>query len=362
MLPRPLSLDVDAERTVGTPPEITTVTESRKRARVQSETEERFEAEAAYERSVWPAAVDGTAASAAVDVEIRLSMAEMTASLAERLPARGRPVDRNSIAVLYGDRAPEAAALARAPRHLLDVAGLLFPVHETAGGEVRLRSDVARLRVDARIVCAATLAGEQREGRAGAASLVPAFVQARMRSARPEANATAKLSEGVHVPPRAHRLGPSRLRTLAGILDALETEGSAASMPMPPRGLRNGLCLSEYQSESLGWMLARETSHLALEDLLEITLVDGLVATSLPGGGVTLADRPRPRHRGGILAEEMVSPVSLGRRSSREASPPRGTLAASLRPPLLWGCSCSICPGGALQHAPALPHRSFAAS
>jgi hypothetical protein len=99
------------------------------------------------------------------------------------------------------------------------------------------------------------------------------------------------------------------------MLDALETEGTASPTPSPPSGLAEGVSLSEYQFEALGWMLARERSAFALEDLFVrdlslacsvCSLAKGLTLTTLPGGGVTLGGAPRrPRHRGGILAEEM---------------------------------------------------------
>ena len=89
------------------------------------------------------------------------------------------------------------------------------------------------------------------------------------------------------------------------MLDALETEGTAAPVASPPIGLPDGLALSEYQSESLSIMLARERSAYGLEDLLQTQLGSGVVVTQLPGGGVTFSDSPPLRHRGGILAEEM---------------------------------------------------------
>ena len=69
--------------------------------------------------------------------------------------------------------------------------------------------------------------------------------------------------------------------------------------------------LSEYQYEALGWMLSRETSAYALEDLYELALGPACVLTLLPGGGATARTSPRERHRGGILAEVRVPPVDL---------------------------------------------------
>jgi hypothetical protein len=222
---------------------------------VVTETEMRARAEAAYEQQVWPDASTagtplaclpsraGAAAAGAplVEVEVALTAEEMACGYAEGLPAAGREIDVSLVDRAYAQRAPAAAALARAPRQLLDVTARVLPVHESVGGERRLRTDAITLRVAARLSTLAMRAGELREGLPGCEALLHAFVRA--RGAR-EACAPAKLSGGLCLPPRAARLGAGSLRSLAGMLDALETEGSAASPPPCPAGLAPGLVVS----------------------------------------------------------------------------------------------------------------------
>ena len=140
-----------------------------KAEKMMTESEARFDAEKEYELRTWPDAATASAASAqprgrksgggassssseaVVEVEILLTPEEAAAGVAERLPAGGQLMDRGVVASRYGARAPEAAALATAPRHLLHVSGCVRPLHEMVGGELRLRVDAIMLRVEAHV-------------------------------------------------------------------------------------------------------------------------------------------------------------------------------------------------------------------
>ncbi|EOD24545.1 hypothetical protein EMIHUDRAFT_206534 [Emiliania huxleyi CCMP1516] len=272
-------------------------------------------AEAAFELSVFPDAagfpagctvVVPTAAGGAVTLEeeLPLTAEEIDEGKAETLPAQGRLVDRDTFASRYVPRLPRlrlaAGALARMPASLI-LRVEMRPVIESSGR----RSDAVLLRVEATLSRSILASGDMRVGRQGAEGVVAACLEARKHAGLPTAAALAKASRGIHLPPRAERNGRASLRSLRGMLDALETEGTAAPVASPPIGLPDGLALSEYQSESLSIMLARERSAYGLEDLLQTQLGSGVVVTQLPGGGVTFSDSPPLRHRGGILAEEM---------------------------------------------------------
>ena len=111
--------------------------------------------------------------------------------------------------------------------------------------------------------------------------VVAALLRARAASGAPVVALGAKTT-GLCVPPRALRLSAQERRTLRGLLVGLETEGTAAPSPEPPRGLAPNLRLGEYQLETLGWMLAREQSRYGMEDLFESSLGARTVLTSLP--------------------------------------------------------------------------------
>ena len=240
----------------------------------------------------------------------------MAAGLAEGLPAGGRRLDSALVVSRWGSRVSAACVeLARAPARLLDVSFELRASMEVDGGMARARSDAVALRVEARLTRGA-LQTDRREGTHGAEAVLRACLAAAKQAGQPAVNAVAKASGGVHLPPRAVRVGREALRSLRGMLDALVTEGTAAPTPSPPAGLRgsddasggggggaSAISLSEYQFESLGAMLARERSAHGLSDLLETSLGEGAVLTSLPGGGATFSTARRPTHRGGILAE-----------------------------------------------------------
>ena len=290
----------------------------------KTETELRYEAEAAYEARVWPDALPGAAVAsgsstgASIEFELQLTKEEREGSYAEQLPREGRKVDRNTL-VYLGARAPPlpacshaaaqaAAALAGVSSSLLDVTAEVRPLLEA---DSRVRSDAIKLSVRVQPTDKARNL-EPGEGVPGMQGVVAALVRARSAqdgagSAGREAAADAKLARGICLPPRALRMGGVELR--ARLLDALETEGTSAALPAPPTGLASAVCLSSYQLESVAMMLARERSAYALEDLFETIASERVAFTTLPAGGVTLASQPRRRigegHRGGLLAEEM---------------------------------------------------------
>jgi hypothetical protein len=347
----------------------------------KTETELRYEAEAAYEARVWPDALpgavvppaSGSSMGTSIEFELQLTKEEREGSYAEQLPRQGRKVDRNTL-VYLGARAPAlpacshaaaqaAAALAGVSSSLLDVTAEVRPLLEADG---RVRSDAISLSnlVHASAHHDAPLSPQVRsdaislsvrvqptdkarnlepgEGVPGMQGVVAALVRARSAQdgaggAGREAAADAKLARGICLPPRALRMGGVALR--ARLLDALETEGTSAALPAPPAGLASAVCLSSYQLESVAMMLARERSAYALEDLFETIASERVALTTLPAGGVTLASCPRRRigegHRGGLLAEEMGMGKTvevLATALSNPAPPARASVGA---------CKCS---------------------
>ena len=126
----------------------------------KTETELRYEAEAAYEARVWPDALPGAAVAsgssmgASIEFELQLTKEEREGSYAEQLPREGRKVDRNTL-VYLGARAPPlpacshaaaqaAAALAGVSSSLLDVTAEVRPLLEA---DSRVRSDAIKLSV-----------------------------------------------------------------------------------------------------------------------------------------------------------------------------------------------------------------------
>ena len=100
----------------------------------------------------------------------------------------------------------------------------------------------------------------------------------------------------------------------------------ASPTPQRPVGLVEGLSLNDFQQETVGWMLKRETSNFGIEDLFESDVADKMSITSLPvanryGGqgysriaccnreiadvAVVINEEKKQRHFGGILGEEM---------------------------------------------------------
>ena len=237
----------------------------------KTETELRYEAEAAYEARVWPDALPGAAVAsgssmgASIEFELQLTKEEREGSYAEQLPREGRKVDRNTL-VYLGARAPPlpacshaaaqaAAALAGVSSSLLDVTAEVRPLLEA---DSRVRSDAIKLSVRVQPTDKARNL-EPGEGVPGMQGVVAALVRARSAqdgagSAGREAAADAKLARGICLPPRALRMGGVELR--ARLLDALETEGTSAALPAPPTGLASAVCLSSYQLESVDLRLS----------------------------------------------------------------------------------------------------------
>ena len=295
--------------------------------------------EAAWELSVWPDA-DGRKVNAPELAKGRgaheAAGGATVVSFTEVLRGSDDGGNSNAIAAVeelgcdalrarFGGRVAALNALCSAPKQLVNVRGRVSPLVENGvytPNSVELRVEV-RFASD---VVNASLA-QRREGfcHAGLDAAIGALLLARQKGGEAIAGLPLK-TKGVCVPPRAARLGAASLRTLRGQLKALETEGTAARPPPPPDGL--SVNLGEYQVETVGWMLARENSKFGIEDLFE-TPLGSLAVTALPtpkeftDKGKHIAEEvkaaargkaqlsttasavSRPRHRGGILAEEM---------------------------------------------------------
>ncbi len=302
------------------------------------------EAEAEYEKRVWPDA------SGLHCVRMNIGSAEHTrhsgahfevavpADEPESLPISGRSVPFAEMQ----SYAPHSVALEKlmqcaSATRLLLVSGKLRPKVECIGGVQQVIQGVATLSVSASFSERAM--GINYEGHAGLETAVAALLKSCAEAGEPVVALEAK-SSGMCLPPAAMRISSAERRKMKGLLLSLETEGTAAPRPPQPLGLSKALVLGEYQLETLGWLLARERSSFGMEDLFETALGAATVVTSLPSPrerhdwgprltkNATPAERaaldlqmaaqrklatlkttvdrhPRPRHRGGILGEEM---------------------------------------------------------
>jgi hypothetical protein len=297
------------------------------------------EAEAEYEKRVWPDASGVNATSAG---HTRHSGAYfdviVPADEPESLPMSGRPLTLSELC-LYTchSHALEKLMQCASSTRLLLVSGQLLPKVECIGGVQQVLRDVATLSVSASF--SERVMGISYEGHAGLESAVAALLKSRAEAGEPVVALEAK-SCGLCLPPRAMRISSAERRQMKGLLLSLEMEGTAAPRPPQPPGLSKNLVLGEYQLETLGWLLARERSSFGLEDLFETTLGVDTVVTSLPSPlerhnwgprltkdataearaaldsqmaaqrklatlKTTVDRQSRPRHRGGILGEEM---------------------------------------------------------
>ena len=228
----------------------------------------------------------------------------------------------------FGARVAALNALCAAPKQLVNVRGRVSPLVENGvytPNSVELRVEV-RFASD---VVNASLA-QRRDGfcHAGLDAAIGALLLARQKGGEAIAGLPLK-TKGVCVPPRAARLGAASLRTLRGQLKALETEGTAARPPPPPDGL--SVNLGEYQVETVGWMLARETSKFGIEDLFETPL-----------GSLAVTALPTPKEftdKGKHIAEEVKAAARGKAQLSTRRARCRGraTAAASWRRRWGWG-------------------------
>jgi hypothetical protein len=284
--------------------------------RAEEAATDRAAAERLYEARVWPDAKRAPALEGAWTV-IRASGVVADAAGFEV----GCPVPLAALAIAC----PELAALVAAARdaHALDVRATARAL-EPLGGEVRVDLDVA---VRVRAAALGDRGGHYGDGVAGLAGAVGAVL-----AARGDAVAMDLKTRGLCLPPRAQRAGHEALRTCDGLLDALETEGTRGpAVEAAVRGL--AVTLTDYQIETVTWLVARETGASSIEDLFCSRVSEHVAAVSLPAPRFR-RDWPRKgpcpeemaaqraladvktafvrdsavlgaTHRGGILAEEM---------------------------------------------------------
>lgn len=302
------------------------------------------EAEAEYEKQVWPDASGLHCAHANVTSaeHTRHSGPRFDVSVPadepESLPINGRPLTFPELQsyACHSDALEKLIQCASSTRLLL-VSGRLSPKVECIGGIQQIVHGVATLSISASF--SERSMGINYEGHAGLETAVAALLKSRAEAGEPVVALEAK-SSGMCLPPRAMRISSEERRKMKGLLLSLETEGTAAPRPPQPLGLSKNLVLGEYQLETLGWLLARERSGFGMEDLFETTLGADTVVTSLPSPRerhdwgprltknatpaekaaldsqmaaqrelatlkTTVDRQSRPRHRGGILGEEM---------------------------------------------------------
>jgi hypothetical protein len=299
--------------------------------RLLVESEDNFKAEAAYERLVWAPehtsgggaqenAFDSTGASGAVCFEqvvtSKLDVADAEEHKAisdEELMANARELNMNEI-IAIAQRIPFLQLLL-SHRNSLAITARTKPLVDDVGGQQCWRLGAVVLTVQARLLPAVLYSEKIRHHESKRLSstgfgnrchelddAVSVLIRAKA-AARHDVVAFALKTDGVCLCPRAARMPVNQLRSLSGLLSAMETEGTASTPITQPHGLASSVTLRAYQLETLSFMLSRERSPFGMEDLFETRLGDS-VASTLPeadkgygAGPVRSMRRDAPREK-----------------------------------------------------------------